>query len=167
MPLSKNTGIEKKNQILHHKMHLVTPPSQCGSFWCIIKFQLTHSPHLLRRTSGSFKTSKLGSKATVLHLLMEFSHNFSHTQNIRDVTASLTAIPKEHFQGATNSGRTTGASVKVQKSSSLKMTRLCVIHITFTTNYVPISDPSTYLYYTRTIKILGSKIRHLIYIKTN
>jgi len=82
---------------------------------------------------------------------MEFSHNFSHTQNIRDVTASLTAIPKEHFQGASSSGRTTGASVKVQKSSSLNMTTLCVIHITFTTNYVPVSDPSTYLSYTMTI----------------
>jgi hypothetical protein len=42
---------------------------------------------------------------------MKFSHNLTNTENIIDVTASLTAIPKENFQGASSSGRTTGASV--------------------------------------------------------
>jgi len=42
---------------------------------------------------------------------MEFSHNFSHTntQHIIDVIANPTAIPKEHFQGASSRGRATGA----------------------------------------------------------
>jgi len=57
------------------------------------------------------------------------------------VTASLTAIQKEHFQDASSIGWTTGANVYVQKSSSLNMTRLYIIHFIFTTNYVPVYKP--------------------------
>ena len=50
-------------------------------------------------------------KVIVLHLLMKFGHNFAHTRNIIDVTASLTVITKGRFQDASSSGWITGASV--------------------------------------------------------
>jgi len=39
-----------------------------------------------------------------------------------------------------------------------------IMFIIFTTNYVPVSNPSTYLNYTSTITLLRFKIRHLFYI---
>jgi len=84
------------------------------------------------------------------------------------VTASLTAIPKEHFQGASSSCKTTGAGVKVQKSNSLNMTGLCVIYISLLLQAMfqswKLCNHSTYLNDTRAIKLLCFKIRHNLYL---
>jgi hypothetical protein len=84
--------------------------------------QPPYSSGLLRITLGV-----LVSKVVILLPKKKFDRTQQHVSQ---------PYQKRIFRGACSSGRTTGASVYVQKGSSLRVIRLGFIHIFFPADYV-------------------------------